>query len=63
MRLNPKEQVRMEFLPQSDDKDMGEIDCFIEGLWRECIMYEVPIMSISVYVRFMAESLRLMMNS
>ena len=26
---------------------MGELECLIEGVWRDCIIYEVPIMSIS----------------
>ena len=36
----------MTFVPKSEDKTMGEIECLIEGLWRDCILYEVPIMSI-----------------
>ena len=35
----------MTFVPREGD-DMGEVECLIEGLWRECILYEVPIMSI-----------------
>ena len=49
LRLHPKEQVRMEFVPKGRDEklgEMGEIECWIEGVWTECIMYEVPIMSI-----------------
>jgi len=47
MSLNPGEQVRLSFVPKDDDGEMGEIECLIEGVWRECILYEVPIMSIS----------------
>lgn len=46
IHLHPKEQVRLQFHPKGSD-DMGEISCEIEGLWRECILYEVPIMAIS----------------
>jgi hypothetical protein len=34
------------FVPK-EGEDMGEIACVIHGLWRDCILYEVPIMSIS----------------
>lgn len=47
MRLDPVNQVNLAFLPRSDDGQMGEIQCVITGLWRDCIMYEVPVMSIS----------------
>lgn len=39
----------MAFSPKSTDEklgEMGEIECWIEGVWTECILYEVPIMSI-----------------
>ena len=52
MSLHPKEQVKMTFVPKSDDGETGEIECMIEGVWRECIMYEVPIMSISESVSY-----------
>jgi nicotinate phosphoribosyltransferase len=42
--LHPQEQVKLEFLAAEDGT--GEISCHIEGLWRECILYEVPIMAI-----------------
>jgi nicotinate phosphoribosyltransferase len=47
MRLHPQEQVALTFVPKTEDGEWGEIDCAIQGLWRECILYEVPIMSIS----------------
>ncbi|GFZ45330.1 NAPRTase [Saitozyma sp. JCM 24511] len=43
--LNPEEQVEMTFHP-TEQNDWGTIQCAITGLWRECILYEVPIMSI-----------------
>lgn len=46
VRLRPQEQVEMTFHPKLDDGRMGEIACVIRGLWREVILYEVPIMSI-----------------
>lgn len=46
IRLNPREQVQLTFVPK-EGEDMGEIACVIHGLWRDCILYEVPIMSIS----------------
>lgn len=33
-------------MAKSEDGKYGEIECHIEGVWRECILYEVPIMSI-----------------
>ena len=47
VRLNPKEEVQLEFLPRNDGGSQGEISCIITGFWRTCILYEVPIMSIS----------------
>jgi nicotinic acid phosphoribosyltransferase len=35
----------LEFVPKGDD-GMGEITCSIEGVWRETILYEVPILAI-----------------
>jgi nicotinate phosphoribosyltransferase len=52
LTLHPKEQVRMQFVPKGQDEklgEMGEIECLIEGVWTECILYEVPIMSIRAY--------------
>ena len=43
--LRPLEQVKLTFIPK--EGEMGELECLIEGLWRDCIIYEVPIMSIS----------------
>ena len=45
MRLHPEQQVKLEFVPKGDD-GMGEITCSIEGVWRETILYEVPILAI-----------------
>ena len=45
MTLHPEEQVKLEFVPKGDD-GMGEITCSIEGVWRETILYEVPILAI-----------------
>lgn len=49
IRLHPRDQVGLRFIPKSEDERMGEIECTIEGMWRECILYEVPIMSIRKY--------------
>jgi nicotinate phosphoribosyltransferase len=45
MSLHPEDQVKLEFVPKRDD-GMGEITCSIEGVWRETILYEVPILAI-----------------
>jgi nicotinate phosphoribosyltransferase len=45
MRLHPREQVKLVF--DADEDGFGRINCAIEGLWRECILYEIPIMAIS----------------
>ncbi|WVR06246.1 nicotinate phosphoribosyltransferase [Kwoniella sp. DSM 27419] len=46
MRLDPVNQVQLTFHPKTEDDNMGEIGCEIEGPWRDTILYEVPIMSI-----------------
>ena len=54
--LHPKQQVKMAFNPKSTDEklgEMGEIECWIEGVWTECILYEVPIMSICALPSFL----------
>jgi len=45
MTLHPEEQVKLEFMPKGDE-GMGEITCSIAGVWRETILYEVPILAI-----------------
>jgi nicotinate phosphoribosyltransferase len=50
IHLKPEEQVRLRFIPKEEDSELGEmgtIDCEIEGLWRETILYEVPLLAIS----------------
>ncbi|BEJ17631.1 hypothetical protein CspHIS471_0610320 [Cutaneotrichosporon sp. HIS471] len=42
--LHPQEQVKLSFHEGEDGN--GEISVHIQGLWRECILYEVPIMAI-----------------
>lgn len=51
IQLKPRQQVGVTFEPQ-EGEDMGLISCRIEGLWRECILYEVPIMSICKCFRY-----------
>jgi nicotinate phosphoribosyltransferase len=46
MRLDPVQQVKLTFRPKSSGSLWGEIECVITGPWRDCIMYEVPILSI-----------------
>lgn len=45
MTLHPEQQVKLDFLPKGNE-GMGEITCAIEGVWRETILYEVPILAI-----------------
>jgi nicotinate phosphoribosyltransferase len=45
MTLHPEEQVKLDFVPKGDE-GMGEITCSIAGVWRETILYEVPILAI-----------------
>ncbi|KAK4686257.1 nicotinate phosphoribosyltransferase, partial [Tremellales sp. Uapishka_1] len=46
--LDPQSQVALKFLSKSTEGEieLGEIECVIEGVWRDCILYEVPVMSI-----------------
>lgn len=45
-----------------DEMDMGLIELGVRGLWRECILYEVPLMAIreSPPARSEREGIRLM---
>lgn len=43
--LHPDQQVKLDFIPKGDD-GLGEITCQIEGIWKETILYEVPILAI-----------------
>ena len=45
IHLDPDNQVKMAF-HQKDHLGVGEISIEIEGPWKDCILYEVPIMSI-----------------
>jgi nicotinate phosphoribosyltransferase len=53
--LKPEEQVALTFHP-TEQNDWGTIQCAITGLWRECILYEVPIMSISEHCEHLSAS-------
>lgn len=53
--LNPEEQVELTFHP-TEQNDWGTIQCAITGLWRECILYEVPVMSISEHCELFSAS-------
>jgi nicotinate phosphoribosyltransferase len=46
LRLHPETQVKLDFVTKEGNVEWGEMSCRIEGYWRECILYEVPIMSI-----------------
>ncbi len=54
LRLDPSNQVDMTFIPKerpqneshNDVVEFGEIAINIKGLWKECILYEVPLMYI-----------------
>lgn len=43
-QLRPAEQVRLTYTPVSDTH--GKLDLEIMGLWRDVILYEVPLMAI-----------------
>lgn len=60
LRLHPEEQVIVDFVlkqrakraqdgngaGEEDEEDLGLIELGVRGLWRECILYEVPLMAI-----------------
>ena len=50
LTLHPDEQVQLEFFVkekrEDDSDDLGLIELGVKGLWRECILYEVPLMAI-----------------
>ena len=43
-RLDPASQVQLHVTPEQDD--MGALELTVRGLWRDVILYEVPIMAI-----------------
>jgi len=58
-RLNPRDQVRLTFLPLGEDtgadSDIGDIDIEIGGTWVGTILYEIPILALTseAYFKFM----------
>jgi nicotinic acid phosphoribosyltransferase len=45
-RFRPTEQVSITFVPKSDaEPDLGHIEIDIHGLWKDTILYEVPLMA------------------
>jgi nicotinate phosphoribosyltransferase len=59
LRLHPDEQVTVDFVlkqrakrvedgggTEENEEDLGLIELGVKGLWRECILYEVPLMAI-----------------
>lgn len=44
-QLQPVEQIKLSFVPHGDGEH-GHLDLEIHGLWKEVILYEVPVMAI-----------------
>lgn len=56
LRLNPREQVVASFTPDKDtgsDKDVGEVNLVIHGLWVETILYEIPLLALTSEAYFL----------
>ena len=56
LRLNPREQVVALFTPDKDtgsDKDIGEVNLVIRGLWVETILYEIPLLALTSEAYFL----------
>jgi nicotinate phosphoribosyltransferase len=56
LRLNPREQVVASFTPDKDtgsDKDVGEVNLVIRGLWVETILYEIPLLALTSEAYFL----------
>lgn len=45
-QFKPAEQVKLEFVPDADNGEVGDIEMEVKGIWAEVILYEVPLMSI-----------------
>lgn len=57
-RLDPRNQIIATFTPVTDtgkDSDIGEVDLQIKGLWKDTILYEIPLLALTseAYFRFM----------
>lgn len=48
IKLHPDEQVKLTFVPKGAE-GLGEIECEIKGIWKETILYEVPILAICMF--------------
>ncbi|CED82607.1 nicotinate phosphoribosyltransferase [Phaffia rhodozyma] len=47
LRLSPEDQVTAHFVPVSaDEVDVGDVEITVKGLWKEVILYEVPLMAL-----------------
>lgn len=45
-QFRPSEQVTITFIPNSEtNQEYGQIEIEVHGLWKETILYEVPLMA------------------
>ncbi|KAL1636607.1 nicotinate phosphoribosyltransferase, partial [Neofusicoccum ribis] len=54
-RLHPDRQVVLSFKPDLDDESQfGELSIHVEGLWKETILYEIPLLALTseAYFKF-----------
>jgi len=46
-RYDPENQVQCQFIPdQGEDAQLGDLSLEVKGLWKDVILYEVPLMAI-----------------
>lgn len=48
--LKPAEQINIKFTPVKDtgsEHDLGDLECTIEGLWVDTILYEIPLLALT----------------
>jgi nicotinate phosphoribosyltransferase len=54
-RFRPAQQVDIKFVPDANEPDWGAIELVVTGLWRETILYEVPLMAIISQAHFLVD--------
>lgn len=55
-RLYPKEQIDIKFTPIDDtgnDDDAGDLEYTVKGLWKDTILYEIPLLALTSQAYFM----------
>lgn len=53
-KLNSEADIKLDIVPAPDTDDLYDLDILVEGLWKDTILYEIPILALvsEAYFKF-----------